>query len=75
MKRYEAVALLKELGAEHLLQPTSVLIEQRTPDKYQLCIKGDYDLFQMESFLKKYTLEFEESTKKGLCIFKLQEKL
>ncbi len=71
MKRNEAVALLKELGAENLLQPTVALIEQRKPDKYQLCVKGDYDRYQIESFLKKYTLEFEENAKGYLCIFKL----
>jgi hypothetical protein len=39
MKRAEAIALLKELEAEHLLQPTAVLIEQRRSDNFQLKIK------------------------------------
>jgi hypothetical protein len=59
MKRHEAIALLKELGAENLLLPSSVLIEQRTPDRYQLCFKGDYDIFQISKFLHKYNLEVE----------------
>jgi hypothetical protein len=70
MKRSEAVAILKELSAEHLIQPSWVLIEQRKPDSYQLCVKGDFDRFQIESFLKKYPLSFEEDTKGYLCIFK-----
>jgi hypothetical protein len=70
INRAEAVALLKELGAEHLLQSTSVLVEQRKPDRYQLCVKGSYDRCEIESFLKKYALNFEENTKGYLCIFK-----
>lgn len=66
----EAVALLKELGSEHLLQPTSVLIEQRKPDNYQLCVKGNYNRQEIEDFLLKYTFAFEEDARKGLCIFK-----
>lgn len=57
MDRKEAVVLLKELAAEHLIQPTLVLIEQRKPDSYQLCVKGDYDRYQIEVFVKKYALE------------------
>ena len=71
MKRSEAVALLKELGAEHLLQPNWVLIEQRKPDSYQLCVKGDYDRYRIEVFIQKYTLAIEEDIAKGyMCIFK-----
>jgi hypothetical protein len=70
MKRHEAVALLKELGSEHLLQPTFVVIEQRKPDSYQLCVKGDYDRCQIEVFIQKYALSVEEDITKGvLCIF------
>ena len=69
MKRAEAMALLKKLGAEHLIQSSSVLIEQRKPDKYQLCVKGDYDRQRIEVFLKKYALPFEEGTTKALMYF------
>jgi hypothetical protein len=41
MKRSEAVALLKELVPEHLLQPFSVLIEEMKPDNCQLCVKDN----------------------------------
>ncbi|MGA3290954.1 MAG: hypothetical protein ABSD42_12025 [Candidatus Bathyarchaeia archaeon] len=58
MKREEAVALLKELGAEHLIQPFLVLIEQRSPDRYQLQIKGNYNLREIEMFVKnRFSLE------------------
>jgi len=69
MHRYEAVVLLKELGAENLIQPTLVLIEQRRPDNYQLCMKGNYDRFRLENFIKKFDLAFEEDTLGLLCIF------
>lgn len=71
VKRSEAVALLKELSAEHLIQPSWVLIQQRKPDDYQLCFKGDYDIHQIEVFLENRTLSVEEDTTAGyLCIFK-----
>lgn len=66
MKRTEAVALLKELGGEQLIQPSLVLIEQRSPDNYQLQIKGNYNLREIEMFIKN-RFSFEES--KGYLIF------
>ena len=58
MKRTEAVALLKELGAEQLIQPTLVLIEQRSSDGYQLQIKGNYNFQEIETFVKdRFLLE------------------
>jgi hypothetical protein len=71
MQRYEAVALLKELGAEHLIQPSLVLIEQRKPDSFGIQIKGSYDLELIRAFTQKYDLEVKEDTTKGhLLIFK-----
>ena len=71
VKRAETVALLKELGAMNLLQPSWVLVEQRKPEKYQLCVKGYYDFHRIEVFIQKYALAIEEDMRKGLiCIFK-----
>ena len=71
MQRYEAVALLKELGAGLLNQPTLVMIEQRTPDSFQLIVKGDYDRREVEMFIQKFDLVVKEDTDKGhLLIFK-----
>ncbi|MGA2681227.1 MAG: hypothetical protein ABSF44_05435 [Candidatus Bathyarchaeia archaeon] len=69
MDRKEAVALLKELGTEHLIQPTFVLIKQRTPDSHQLQIKGDYDREEIELLLKNRKFSLEEN-KDYLIIFK-----
>ncbi len=58
MERAEAVALLKELIGEQLIQPSLVLIEQRSLDRYQLQIKGNYNLQEIEMFVKnKFSLE------------------
>jgi hypothetical protein len=66
MKRTEAVALLKELGAEELIRPSLVLIEKRSSDGYQLQIKGDYNFQEIEMFVKNRFF-LEES--KGYLIF------
>jgi hypothetical protein len=58
MKRTEAVGLLKELVAEQLIQPSLVLIKQRSPDGYQLQIKGNYNFQEIEMFVKnRFALE------------------
>ena len=67
MKREETVALLKELGAEHLIQPSFVLIDRRKPDSYALKIKGVYNLQDVEIFLRnKFSIE---ESKDYLVIF------
>ncbi|MGD0451813.1 MAG: hypothetical protein ABSA79_12265 [Candidatus Bathyarchaeia archaeon] len=71
MQRYEAVALLKELDAQHLIHPSLVLIEQRKPDRYELQIKGFYDLELLKGFVKQYDLAVKEDATNGyLVIFK-----
>ncbi len=71
MHRYEATALLKELYAEHLIDPSFALIEQRKPDRYELHIKGLYDLNLIKGFAKQYSLAVEENKKNGyLVIFR-----
>ena len=59
MDRKEAAVILSELGANQLVNPNLVLIEQRSPDKNQLQIRGDFDHRRIELFLKKKHLLFE----------------
>ncbi|MGA3059834.1 MAG: hypothetical protein ABSD92_05635 [Candidatus Bathyarchaeia archaeon] len=66
MKRAEAVTLLKELFAQQLIQPSLVLIEQRSPDAYQLQIKGIYNLQEIEMFVKD---RFYLEENKGYLVF------
>ncbi len=61
LDRKEAVALLKEIGIEQLIQPSLVLVEKRKPDSYQLKIKGNYDLKQITIFLKNRGFSLEEN--------------
>jgi hypothetical protein len=69
MKRSEAVGLLKELVAEQLIQPSLVLIEQMTSDRYQLQIKGTYNFQEIEMFVKN---RFSLEEYKGYLIFNEQ---
>lgn len=70
MQRFEAIALLKELDAQHFIQPSMVLIKQRKPDSYELRIKGFYDLELIKDFTQKHKLSVEEDLSKGyLSIF------
>ena len=58
MKRTEAVGLLKELAAEQLIQPSLVLIQEKSTERFQLQIKGNYDFKQIEMFVKnRFALE------------------
>jgi hypothetical protein len=70
MKRGEAIALLKELCVASLIQPSLVLIEQRSPESCELRIKGDYDKQLMDIFLQERNLSVVENNKGYLSIFK-----
>ena len=52
VNRKEAIALLSELGANQLVNPNFVLIEERKPSVYQLKIRGDYCLQEIRLYLK-----------------------
>jgi len=52
MRRGEAVALLKELVTEQLIEPSLVLIKQEKSDRFQLQIKGNYNIKEIEMFVK-----------------------
>jgi hypothetical protein len=73
MNRKEAIALLRELGANQLVNPNLVLLEQREPDRYRLQIRGDYNRQLIIVFLKKRGLSFEQMNSDYLIIFKPKE--
>ena len=52
MNRREAITLLSELGANQLVCPSYVILEQRKTDNYQLKIKGSYNFHEIGNFLK-----------------------
>ena len=70
MKKEEAIALLTELGANQLVNPNLVLLEQIEPDKYRLQIRGDYNRQLIMVFLKSRHLSFEQRNNDYLIIFK-----
>jgi len=52
MNRNEAITLLSELGANQLVCPSFVILEQRRTENYQLKIKGSYNFHEIGAFLK-----------------------
>jgi len=52
MNRREAITLLSELGANQLVYPSFVILEQIKTDQYQLKMKGSYNFHEIGVFLK-----------------------
>lgn len=69
IKKEEAIAILKELSANDLVQSSLVLIEQRSPDRNQLQIRGDFDRHRIELFLRKRNVSFKKNND-YLIVFK-----
>jgi cell division protein FtsL len=61
------MAMLKELIACHLVDPTHINIMKRSPDHYQVQIKGDYNIEDIEEHAKKHGLTIEDDKEKN-CI-------
>jgi hypothetical protein len=58
MNRKEAISLLSELGSNQLVCPSSVILEQRKTENYQLKIKGAYNFHEVGNFLKnRFSIE------------------
>jgi hypothetical protein len=58
VNRKEATALLAELGSLELVNPELVVLELRSPEKYQMKIKGVYSIKEIEVYLKnRYCIE------------------
>jgi len=71
MDRKEALAMLKELIAEDLVDPSYVNVSKRTPNHYQIQIRCDYNKKEVEAHAKKYGLTIEEDKeRKYLVIYK-----
>jgi hypothetical protein len=68
VNRKEATSLLAELGSRDLVNPDFVVLELRSPEKYQLKIKGVYNLLEIKLYLKN-RFRIEES-KNCLIIYK-----
>ena len=65
------MAMLKELVANNLVEPSYVHISQKILDQFQIQIKSDYNREGIEEYAKKHGLTIEEDKeKKYLLIFK-----
>ena len=73
LNRLKAMAMLKELVANDLVEPSYVSMIQVDSKSYQIQIKCDYNKPQIEAYAKKHGLTITEDTKrKYLVIFKQQ---
>jgi hypothetical protein len=71
LDRLEAMAMLKELVAKNLVEPSFVSISERKPNNYQIQIKSDYNRVAIEEYAKVNGLTIEEGIeRKYLLIFK-----
>jgi hypothetical protein len=58
MNRKEAITLLSELGANQLVCPSFVILEQRKTENYQLKMKGIFNFIEITNFLKnRFSIE------------------
>ncbi len=64
MKREEAVALIKELVSNNLIEVSWLSIEERKPNSYELRFKGDVNRYLIETFLEKHNLALKRLRKK-----------
>ena len=58
------MAMLKELVANNLVDPSFVNICERNPNHYQIQIKCDYNRKEIEEYAKKCGLTIEEDKEK-----------
>ncbi len=71
MNRLEAMAMLKELVDNDLVEPSYVSMVQVKPNLFQIQIKCDYNKQQIEEHAKKHGLTItEDKERKYLVIFK-----
>ncbi len=68
MLRQQAIALLKELVADHLIQTSWVSIEERTPNSYELKFNGDCDRSLIDPILQNHNLTIKEDKDKGYFV-------
>jgi len=54
--RQQAMAMLKELVTNNLVEPSYVSISEKKPNDYQIQIKCDYSKLEIEAHAKKLGL-------------------
>jgi hypothetical protein len=71
LDRLQAMAMLKELVDNNLVDPSYVSIGKRSPTNFQIQIKCDYNKKEIDVYAKKHGLTIEEDREKRyLFIFR-----
>lgn len=60
------MAMLKDLIANNLVEPSYVSISERKPNDYQVQIKYDYNRVGIEEYAKKHGLTIEEDKERKI---------
>lgn len=68
MRREQAVAVVKELVVNNLIQTDWLSLEKRKPDSYELQFRGYCERLLLDTFLQERNLAMEENKEKGFCI-------
>jgi hypothetical protein len=68
MRREQAVALVKELVANNLIQTNWLSLDKSKPDSYELKFRGNCEPLLLDEFLQNRNLAMKENAEKGFCI-------
>ena len=68
MKRENAVALVKEMVVNNLIQTNWLSIDKRKAEGYELRFRGYFERFDLVTFLQNRNLVMEENKEKGFCV-------
>ena len=68
MRREQAVAVVKDLVVNNLIQTDWLSIDRRKPDSYELKFRGYCERVLIDTFLQKRNLAIEENKERGFCI-------
>ena len=68
MRREQAVAVVKELVVNNLIQTDWLSIDNREPDIYELKFRGYCERLMLDTFLQERNLAMEENKEKGVCV-------
>ena len=68
MRREQAVAVVKELVVNNLIQTDWLSIDNREPDIYELKFRGYCERLMLDTFLQERNLAMEENKEKGFFV-------
>jgi len=75
MRREQAVAVVKELVVNNLIQTDWLSIDNRKADSYELKFRGYCERLLLDTFLQNRNLAMEENKEKGFCSHSLKTRV